>query len=168
MKTMLYWSILEHEATEYIVLATDQGLCYIGSPHADMLEAISWADKHLPNYELTRQDEQLAPYIEQLKLYLAGHSQQFSLSCHLIGTPFQRSVWQELEQIPFGTTTSYGVIASKLGKPSAARAVGAAIGKNPVLMVIPCHRVIGASGALTGFRGGLEMKRELLKLEGIL
>ncbi len=84
------------------------------------------------------------------------------------GTPFQASVWAALRQIPFGTTESYGTLARRLGNPSASRAVGAANGQNPIAIIIPCHRVIGASGAMTGYGGGLERKRDLLRREGII
>ena len=82
------------------------------------------------------------------------------------GTDFERSVWAELERIPYGQTTSYGEIARRIGRPDRARAVGAANGRNPISVVVPCHRVIGADGSLTGYGGGLERKRFLLELEG--
>ncbi len=85
-----------------------------------------------------------------------------------MGRTFDRSVWRALEEIPYGTTTTYGEIAGRIGKPGHARAVGAANGRNPIAIVVPCHRVIGAGGKLTGYGGGLERKRELLVLEGAL
>lgn len=84
------------------------------------------------------------------------------------GTDFQRAVWAELSRIPFGETRSYGEIARRIGKPTSVRAVGAANGANPISLIVPCHRVIGADGSLTGFGGGLEMKRLLLEREGVL
>ena len=84
----------------------------------------------------------------------------------LVGTDFQRSVWQALTEIPSGATTTYGELATSLGRPTAARAIGAAVGRNPVSIVLPCHRVVGASGKLTGFAGGLDAKRWLLRHEG--
>lgn len=104
----------------------------------------------------------------QLSEYFAGERQQFDLPLNASGTTFMKSVWEELTRIPFGETTSYGSIANTLGKPSAARAIGSANGKNPIPIVVPCHRVIGADGSLTGFAGGLDIKRQLLELEGIL
>ena len=102
---------------------------------------------------------------QQLKEYFAGRRKSFSLPLHLIGTPFQKDVWAALLTIPFGETRSYLQIASQLGNPSATRAVGAANGKNPISIVVPCHRVIAKSGALQGFAGGLETKKRLLALE---
>ena len=101
----------------------------------------------------------------QLEEYFAGKRQQFELPLHPIGTPFQMEVWQELRRIPYGITISYGELARRIGKPQAMRAVGAANGRNPLPIVVPCHRVIGADGSLTGFGGGLPIKRHLLGLE---
>ena len=102
---------------------------------------------------------------EQLNDYFSGKREQFSLPFDFVGTEFQKDVWQALTTIPFGETRSYGEIASQIGRPKAVRAVGAANGKNPVSIMIPCHRVIGSDGKLTGFAGGLETKGALLKLE---
>jgi methylated-DNA-[protein]-cysteine S-methyltransferase len=101
----------------------------------------------------------------QIGEYLSGRREKFSLKLDLQGTDFQRSVWNALLTIPFGETRSYEQIARQIGKPTAVRAVGAANGRNPVSLVVPCHRVIAASGALTGFAGGLEIKAFLLTLE---
>ncbi len=101
----------------------------------------------------------------QLNDYFGGSLREFTLSLEPSGTPFQRSVLDELQKIPYGETVSYGEIASRLKKPKAMRAVGAANGRNPIPVIIPCHRVIGANGKLTGFGGGLPTKEWLLKLE---
>ena len=97
--------------------------------------------------------------------YFNGERSQFTLPLDLKGTVFQISVWQQLLNIPFGETVAYSYIAEKINNPKAVRAVGRAIGQNPLTVVIPCHRVIGKNGTLTGFRGGLEMKKVLLSLE---
>lgn len=116
-----------------------------------------------------RDDAALAPAAEQLRAYFAGELREFGYQAAPRGTEFQRRVWQALERIPYGSTTSYGALAASLGlRPGAARALGAAIGANPLLVVRPCHRVIGASGALTGYAAGLPRKRALLELEGAL
>src|SRR5258708_10160080 len=107
----------------------------------------------------------LAETERQLKEYFEGKRQDFSIPLDMRGTPFQRSVWQALLAIPFGETRSYGQIAKQLGRPNAMRAVGGANGSNPIPIVVPCHRVIGSSGKLTGFGGGLETKARLLKIE---
>jgi len=101
----------------------------------------------------------------QLGEYFAGKRQEFELPLAPAGTPFQRAVWKELTSIGFGATCSYAELARSLGKPSAARAVGAANGQNPVAIVVPCHRVVGADGTLTGYSGGLSSKRWLLDHE---
>jgi methylated-DNA-[protein]-cysteine S-methyltransferase len=101
----------------------------------------------------------------QLEEYFAGRRKQFALTLDLSGTAFQRQVWNALLTIPFGETRSYGRIASEIGNPSAVRAVGAANGRNPVSIVVPCHRVVGSTGALTGFAGGLDVKARLLAFE---
>jgi methylated-DNA-[protein]-cysteine S-methyltransferase len=106
---------------------------------------------------------------EQLERYFAGDLTGFDLPLAPTGTPFQLACWHALAQIPYGETTTYGAQAARIGKPEAIRAVGAANGQNPIAIVLPCHRVIGADGSLTGFGGGLEVKRRLLDLEaGIL
>ena len=102
---------------------------------------------------------------EQLDAYFAGELERFDLPLAPQGTEFQRRVWDELRQIPYGQTTSYSALAAKIERPDACRAVGLANGRNPISIVIPCHRVIGASGALTGYGGGIERKRWLLAHE---
>jgi methylated-DNA-[protein]-cysteine S-methyltransferase len=104
----------------------------------------------------------------QLAEYFAGVRTSFDLPLDATGTPFERRVWDLLRGIPYGTTTSYGELARRLGDPKEARAVGAANGKNPIPIIVPCHRVVGSSGDLTGFGGGLERKRWLLEHEGAL
>ncbi len=116
-----------------------------------------------PDWELT--DSAFAEAKSQLNDYFAGSLQKFSLAIEPTGTPFQLSVLDQLQKIPYGETVSYGEIATRLGKPKAMRAVGAANGRNPIPVIIPCHRVIGANGKLTGFGGGLPTKEALLKIE---
>jgi methylated-DNA-[protein]-cysteine S-methyltransferase len=103
---------------------------------------------------------------EQLREYFQGQRTHFTVPLDMRGTPFQKQVWEALLAIPFGETRSYGQLAKQLGSPNATRAVGAANGRNPVAIIAPCHRVIGSSGKLTGFAGGLEAKAHLLSLEG--
>lgn len=101
----------------------------------------------------------------QLTAYFAGELTSFDLPVRLEGTEFQRSVWEQLVRIPYGQTWSYGELAAKLGKPNASRAVGLANGKNPVGIIVPCHRVIGSSGSMTGYGGGIDRKVRLLAFE---
>lgn len=104
--------------------------------------------------------------VKQLEAYFAGKRQVFALPLKLNGTSFQQEVWTALREIPFGMTTTYGEIANRIGRPRAVRAVGRAIGQNPISIIVPCHRVIGKNGNLTGFAWGLDAKRQLLMLEG--
>jgi len=112
--------------------------------------------------------EKVAPYARQLEEYFAGRRQLFDLPLDLRGTDFQKRCWRELLKIPYGETRSYADIARAMGNPSAVRAVGLANGQNPIAIIVPCHRVIGSDGSLTGYGGGLESKRKLLELEGAL
>jgi methylated-DNA-[protein]-cysteine S-methyltransferase len=104
----------------------------------------------------------------QLAEYFAGKRKSFDLPLDATGTDFQKSVWRTLSKIPFGVTWTYSELAGKIGSPRAMRAVGGANGRNPIPIVVPCHRVIGADGSLTGFAGGMEAKEFLLKLEGVM
>jgi O-6-methylguanine DNA methyltransferase len=112
--------------------------------------------------------DQTAPYARQLEEYFAGRRRGFDLPLDIRGTGFQKRCWQELLKIPYGETRSYADIARAMGNPLAVRAVGLANGQNPIAIIVPCHRVIGSDGSLTGYGGGLETKRKLLELEGAL
>lgn len=107
----------------------------------------------------------LEPAIDQLAEYFAGERTAFDLPLRLTGTDFQKAVWDALREIPYGVTESYGQLAARIGRPAASRAVGLANGKNPVSIIVPCHRVIGSGGSLTGYGGGLERKQRLLAFE---
>ncbi|MFJ6081076.1 methylated-DNA--[protein]-cysteine S-methyltransferase [Streptomyces sp. NPDC092369] len=124
--------------------------------------------RHRPPEETfgSRDDTVFGEAEEQLEAYFAGELKEFTLDLKLTGTPFQRSVWDQLALIPYGETRSYGDLAEALGNPGASRAVGLANGKNPISIIVPCHRVIGASGSLTGYGGGLDRKQRLLAFEG--
>lgn len=139
---------------------------------AGRLMAISWEDRPpkpagIEELEPDSRDPVLVEAARQLKEYFVGKRRRFDLPIPktLPGTAFQNRVWRAMRSIPYGKTASYGQIARRIGSPSACRAVGAACGRNPLPIVIPCHRVIGQSGSLTGFGGGLTRKRTLLDLE---
>ena len=125
--------------------------------------------RHLPPREVfgepAEDDEPLAEAAAQLREYFGGQRTQFDLELGLAGTAFQRRVWAALRDIPYGQTISYGRLADRIGQPSASRAVGLANGKNPVGIIVPCHRVVGSDGGLTGYGGGIERKRYLLAHE---
>lgn len=120
---------------------------------------------HQPAHDWQQRDDGFADVSEQLREYFDGKRRQFDLPLAPEGTPFQQCVWRALIDIPYGETTSYGELASRIGQPLASRAVGLANGSNPLPIVIPCHRVIGANGKLTGYGGGLPIKERLLALE---
>lgn len=123
--------------------------------------------RHRPPQESfgTPFDEPFGEAEEQLEAYFAGELKEFTLELRLHGTPFQRTVWDRLRRIPYGETRGYGELADALGNPKASRAVGLANGKNPIGIIVPCHRVVGANGSLTGYGGGLERKQRLLDFE---
>ncbi len=150
--------------------------CYLTTPIGDLLLAGDDAALSLvafPEGSMRRDPEPDWIYSEkpfanarqQLTEYFAGTRKDFDLPLSLAGTEFQLRVLDELRRIPYGETTSYGDIAARIGKPKAMRAVGAANGRNPIPIIVPCHRVIGSSGDLTGFGGGLDAKQALLQLE---
>lgn len=115
--------------------------------------------------DATRDPAVFAAAIRQLDEYFAGERRRFTLPVRLDGTEFERAVWAELTKVPYGETTTYGAIARAIGRADSARDVGTAVGRTPVPIVVPCHRVVGSDGSLTGYGGGLERKRSLLDLE---
>ena len=140
------------------VAATERGLCGIYfEQHRHFKGKDGW--HHDPAHAVVR------AAVRELEEFFAGTRDRFDVPLDLHGTPFQQEVWQQLLRIPFGATVSYGEHARAVGRPKAARAVGAAIGRNPVSIIVPCHRVVGNNGSLTDYAGGLERKRLLLELE---
>lgn len=153
----IIYSTLNSPIGEIIVTADEQGITSIYSPtHETLITPLEYAK---------RNDEKLRDATDQLRAYFAGDLQEFSLTLNPQGTPFFKQVWKHLELIPYGTTISYGELAMQIGMPSASRAVGMANGKNPISFVVPCHRVIGQNGSLTGYGGGLKLKRWLIEFE---
>jgi methylated-DNA-[protein]-cysteine S-methyltransferase len=151
---------------------------YFPSPVGDLLIAgvgdclhfVSFPSGHKafgPGKSWVRDDATCPSAQRQLIAYFTGDLKRFKLDLHLDGTEFQRRIWRSLAEIPFGETRSYGWLAARIGSPAASRAVGAANGANPIPIILPCHRVIGSTGLLTGFGGGIETKRFLLQHEGI-
>lgn len=154
---MTYYHYLDTPIGKLLLAGEGDVLQLLGFPSGSM------ARRHESNWK-----KDAAPFKEviwQLEEYFAGDRREFDLPLDPRGTTFQQQVWSALQEIPFAETWSYGELAAHIGKPKASRAVGAANGLNPIPVIIPCHRVIGASGKLTGFGGGLETKRFLLKLE---
>jgi methylated-DNA-[protein]-cysteine S-methyltransferase len=148
--------------------ATAQGVCWLGFPGDGQLGGL----RAFLARRGMRGSAGEHPYLEQaaaeIRDYLAGERCLFTVPLDLRGTGFQLAVWQALRDIPYGQTTSYARLAASIGRPRASRAVGQATHRNPVPILVPCHRLIGADGSLTGFGGGLELKRRLLNLEGVV
>jgi len=159
-----YSTVLPSPVGDLTIVATDQGVRAVLWPRDD--------DSRVALPETTpdpqRHHPVLAAAVAQLGEYFAGTRTTFDLPLDLRGTDFQLASWRALADIPFGATSTYGDVARGLGRPGAARAVGAATGRNPVSIVLPCHRVLGSDGSLTGFAGGLVTKRWLLRHEGAL
>lgn len=161
--TPLVQTVMSSPLGDLRVVASPQGLAGIwfvqNQQHAPSAERVA-------GWPLAGHHPVLAEATGQIDAYFQGKLQRFELPLDLAqGTPFQQQVWQALLCIPAGATTSYGALAQRIGRPEAVRAVGAAVGRNPLSIVVPCHRVVGAAGALTGYAGGLERKRALLLLE---
>ena len=165
--TVVY-TVLDAPIGRLGVAATERGVCRVALPNEGWETFLAWLEDRVEPGPPRRDDEALAPVVGQLREYFSRLRQRFEALLDLRGTPFQRAVWSEVAAIPYGTTTTYGEIARRLGRRGgAARAVGAAVGANPVPILIPCHRVVGADGSLVGYGGGLEVKQALLRLEGV-
>ncbi len=143
---------------------TDRGVCCLTFPNQPAAAA-RWLRRHLPEAATGTTDARAAGLAGELDAYFRGDLTAFTVPLDLVGTPFQLAVWRQLQAIPYGEVRSYADVARAAGRPDAVRAVGAANGSNPVPIIVPCHRVIGSSGALTGFGGGLDWKRRLLATE---
>jgi len=149
---MVYISRIQTLYGEWEICASERGIVSVSA---------QCSDRPLQENSVSRQAAR------ELQAYFAGQRTTFTVPLDLDGTPFQRAVWQSLLQIPYGNSLSYGQVAEQLGKPKAVRAVGQAIGRNPCLVLVPCHRVLGKDRRLTGFSAGLELKKALLVLENI-
>lgn len=165
----LYYKHIETELGILLLGRTDNGLCLVDRQTVDEIKNWSWFKKYFASSDLVEdQTRFLNEAFQQIQDYLSGQRKTFDLQIDLFSTPFQQSVWQTLQTIPYGETMTYGQIARELGKqPGASMAVGQAVGANPIMIVVPCHRVLGQGHTLTGYRGGVEMKAKLLDIEGI-
>jgi methylated-DNA-[protein]-cysteine S-methyltransferase len=154
---VLMYTTIESPIGELLLLGNDRALygLYMQGGRKPMTIAPEWERAEAP----------FATATTQLNEYFDGHRATFDVPLQMRGTPFERRVWHALQEIPYGETMSYGELAKRIDQPTAARAVGLANGRNPISVIVPCHRVIGANGSLTGYGGGLERKRILLELE---
>lgn len=165
----LVWDSVSSPMGQCILFASDAGLCWVGTPGTPLDKGLLWAKKHGEEEQVTRATHPILQQAkDELSRYFASEKITFATPLDLQGTPFQVSVWRELCNIPYGETRSYGELALTIGRPNAPRAVGAANGSNPIAIIVPCHRVIGSNGTLTGYGGGLPTKSWLLTLEGAL
>ncbi len=153
----MYYCYCDTPIGELLLAGDEDALAMIGFPEGKM--------RREPEPDWIYKEKPFAEAIRQLNEYFDGKRQEFDLPLRLSGTEFQMLVLEELRRIPYGETASYGAIAARIGRPKAVRAVGAANGRNPIPIIVPCHRVIGAGGDLTGFGGGLGTKEALLRLE---
>lgn len=158
---MRTYEILESPTGKILILGDETGALTHVFTGGDGRALLEYPDA-------VRAPELLAPAVTQLREYLAGTRREFDLRLAPTGSDFQKQVWAALCEIPFGETRSYGQIAARLGVPNASRAVGRANATNPISIIVPCHRVIGSNGTLTGYAGGLPVKRWLLEHEGVL
>ncbi|MFE9093169.1 methylated-DNA--[protein]-cysteine S-methyltransferase [Streptomyces sp. NPDC007264] len=157
----------QHSATQHTVLDSPYGPLTLIATDGVLSGLYMVGQRHRPPEETfgERDDTPFDEAADQLAAYFAGELKEFTLELRLVGTPFQRSVWEQLRRIPYGETRSYGELAEVLGSPRASRAVGLANGRNPIGIIVPCHRVVGANGGLTGYGGGLDRKKRLLDFE---
>ncbi len=146
-----YYSYYDSPVGRLTIAATEKGVCniYLTGEKANVI----------------RENEIIIQTINELREYFNGTRKEFKIPLDIKGTEFQKRVWKELLEVPYGTTATYGEIATRIGNPNASRAVGNANNKNPVPIIIPCHRIIGAGNKLVGYAGGLTMKKKLLELE---
>jgi methylated-DNA-[protein]-cysteine S-methyltransferase len=158
MTRTTYWTTVDSPLGPLLLTADEDGITGLhmdGAAHGPTQPSAGWVENG-PRFEAAR---------HQLAEYFAGDRTEFDLPLQPAGTPFQLQVWAALQTIPYGEVRSYGEIAAQIGRPGASRAVGLASGRNPIAVIVPCHRVIGATGSLTGYGGGLHRKRFLLDLE---
>lgn len=158
----LYYDFLTYQTHRYLIVASDHGLCFVGTPDNDLKEL----DAFIPDAQLVQDTRKVSQAKQELTDYFNGTRQKFSLTLDAeFGTPLQQKVWRTLPEIPYGQTMTYKQFAAKVGHPKAIRAVASAVGRNPWMLVAPCHRVMRTDHGLGGFRGGLPLKHALLKME---
>lgn len=165
MHSVIHWTYMNRPEWRIPLAATPQGLCYAGADGESFEDLADWIRNAYPEAALERSDAVMEPYVRELHEYFDGVRQTFTVPLDVKGTAFQLAVWKAIADIPYGETVSYSDVALAIGKPKAVRAVGGALGSNPVVIIIPCHRIIGKQGQLVGYTGGLDMKMRLLELE---
>lgn len=164
--TPVYWTPFTTPLGSAYVASTRRGLCRLALPQESREHFFVWLRTHFEPDQILPHPGPNMEIIEQIEAYWRGERTRFEVRLDLAGTPFQQAVWQALLRVPFGKTTTYRALAESVNSPRGYQAVGAAVGSNPLLLVVPCHRVVGSDGALTGYAAGADTKRWLLQHEG--
>lgn len=170
MKCIMYFAEMNSPMGPITFFSTERGICkvHFGGIETSESSLKAWAKKNFVISDFVLNEDKHQAVIEQFSQYFEGNRQSFDLPLDLAGTPFQQKVWAQLQSIAYGETHSYKEIAQAIYAPKAVRAVGGAVNKNPLPIIIPCHRVIGSNGSLVGYNGGLEKKEKLLIIENAL
>lgn len=163
----IFYSYYQYKDWNLLLGATNKGLCYIGFDETTIDNLIQSCKKQFGQCTFVKNKDPLSPFIKELNVYFDGELTSFSVPLDFHGTNFQMNVWKALLTIGYGETVSYSHIAALINNPKALRAVGTAIGQNPIPIIIPCHRVIAKNGSLGGYSGGLHIKERLLAIENI-
>lgn len=166
----VYWDAVETPRGDCVIMATEKGICWAGTPGTAAESGKAWVTRMMK--DVTFVQDGSFPIIKhaatQMNKYFSGEEVEFEGPFDLYGTAFQKAVWSEMLRIPYGKTKTYGEVAGLIGFPKTSRAVGGACNANPVAVLVPCHRIVGSNGKLTGYGGGLPTKEWLLKLERAL
>ena len=169
-RSTIFYGEMESPLGPLTVVCSQKGVCLIefGAIENSLSSIKVWLKRNYMKNELVHDQVFVQPVIMQLEQYFQGERMEFDVAVDLVGTNFQKLVWEHLQNIRFGETKTYKQIAQEIGAPKAVRAIGGANNKNPIPIIIPCHRVIGSNGALVGYGGGVEKKEILLEMEGSL
>ncbi|MGA9117912.1 MAG: methylated-DNA--[protein]-cysteine S-methyltransferase [Bacteroidota bacterium] len=165
---MVYCTSFESKIGLIYIASTDKGVCKVSVPKQSKRDFLRWLRENFDDSEVVDNKSKNRDVIDQLNRYFNGRLAKFTLPIDLLGTPFQQRVWRELSKISYGTTITYKQLAKRLGTSKGFQAVGRANAANPVPIIIPCHRVVGANGSLVGYASGIKTKEFLLRLEGAL
>lgn len=169
MSQTIYYDAIQFEGYDFLIAASEKGLVYLDIVSNDVSNVRAFFAKYKEEVILEHNPQKVAPYKKQLVEYLQGDRRDFDLLVDFgqRGTDFQQSIWQELLKVPFGESSSYSILAETVGRPQATRAVGTAVGKNPIPIIVPCHRILRKDGGIGGYAGGFPLKYRLLEIEEI-
>lgn len=169
MSETIYYDDLQFDNYEFLIAISEKGLVYLDIVSKELDNVTAFFAKYKEEVTLVHNPQKVAPYKTKLAQYLKGQRQIFEMPVDFgkRGTAFQQAVWQELLRVPFGESSSYSLLAETVGRPQATRAVGTAVGKNPIPIIVPCHRILRKDGGIGGYAGGLPLKYRLLEIEGI-